>query len=217
MGSIGAYQGALNPLSGRSLFSTFVLPILLYSSKNWILTDTHITTLEEFQAKIGRRILRLSKFHSYLSVVVALRWPRLRVCILLRKLTFLVKLLQSTHDNISSRVFHTLAAEDVSKISLVEQCQQLECEFGTSFLEKCLNDPDNAHSTLREAKEMLISRDWEIVLGMASCHQSTNHISDPRIATSWCRFWDLALDRGVRGTRLYQHLFRVMCRPIFGN
>ena len=28
LGSIGAYQGTLNPLSGRSLFSTFILPIL---------------------------------------------------------------------------------------------------------------------------------------------------------------------------------------------
>ena len=155
MGSIGAYQGALNPLSGRSLFSTFVLPILLYS---WILTNSQISTLEGFQAEIARRILRLSKFHSHLSVVVALRWPRLRVCILLRKLAFLVKLLQSNH-HISSRVFRTLSSEDVSKISRVEQCQQLECEFGTLYLEKCLNDPDNAHLTLQEAKEMLISRD----------------------------------------------------------
>ena len=108
LGSIGAYQGALNPLSGRSLFSTFVLPILLYGSANWILTESPLTTLEKFQAEIGRRILRLPKFHSDLSVVIALRWSRMRVCILLRKLTFLVKLLQSTSDNLSSRVFHTL-------------------------------------------------------------------------------------------------------------
>ena len=105
LGSIGAYQGALNPLSGRSLFSTFVLPILLYSSENWILSDSQISTLEGFQAEIGRRILQLSRCHSHLSFVVALHWPRLRVCILLRKLAFLVKLLQSNHDKISSRVF----------------------------------------------------------------------------------------------------------------
>ena len=88
LGSIGAYPGALNPLSGCSLFSTFVLPILLYSSENWILSDSQISTLEGFQAEIGRRILQLSRCHSHLSVVVALRWPRLRVCILLRKLPF---------------------------------------------------------------------------------------------------------------------------------
>ena len=116
LGSIGAYQGALNPLSGCSLFSILVLPILLYSSENWILSDSQISTLEGFQAEIGRCILRLSRCHSHLSVVVALRWPRLRVCILLRKLAFLVKLLQSNHDRISSRVFRMLASEDGSKI-----------------------------------------------------------------------------------------------------
>ena len=72
----------------------------------------------------------------------------MRVCILLRKLTFLVKLLQSTSDNLSSHVFHTLASKDVSRISLVEQCQLLECDFGTSFVTQCLNDPENAHSVL---------------------------------------------------------------------
>ena len=159
LGSIGAYQGALNPLSGRSLFSTFALPILLYGCENWILTDSLVATLEKFQAEIGRRILRLSKFHSELCVIIALRWPRIRVCILLRKLSFLVKLLQSTNGKLSSCVFHTLATEGVSKISLIEQCQQLESEFGTSFLAKCLNNPGNADSIIHEAKKVLITRD----------------------------------------------------------
>ena len=70
---------------------------------------------------------------------------------------------------------------------------------------------------IQEAKVALVSRDWEIVLEMAKCHQSTKHISDPRIASSWCKLWDLALDHGVRGTRLIQHLLRVMCRPVFGK
>ena len=125
-----------------------------------------------------------------------------------------MKLLQSTSDNLSSRVFRTLASKDVSRISLVEL---LECEFGTSFVTQCLNDPENAHSVLQEAKVAPVSRDWEIVLEMAKCHQSTRHISDPRITSSWCKLWDLALDHGVRGTRLIQHLLRVMCRPVFGK
>ena len=40
LGSIGAFQGQLNPLSGRSLFSTFITPILLYGCKNWILSES---------------------------------------------------------------------------------------------------------------------------------------------------------------------------------
>ena len=75
-------------------------------------------------------------------------------------------------------------------------------EFGTSLAAQCLNDPGNAQLVLQEAKEALISRDWEIVLEMAKCHQSTKHIADPRIASSWCKLWDIALDHGVCGTRL---------------
>ena len=79
-----------------------------------------------------------------------------------------MKLLQSTSDNLSSRVFHTLASKDVSRISLVEQCQLLECEY-------IIRDT-MSHSVLQEAKVALVSRDWEIVLEMAKCHQSTQHI-----------------------------------------
>ena len=96
-----------------------------------------------------------------------------------------MKLLQSTSDNLSSRVFHTLASKDVSRISLVEQCQLLECEFGTSFVTQCLNDPENAHSVLQEAKVALVSRDWEIVLEMAKCHQSTLTLESPPHGASY--------------------------------
>ena len=71
-------------------------------------------------------------------------------------------------------VYVALASKEVS-----EQYQLLECEFGTSFITQCLNDPENAHSFLQV---VLISRDWEIVLEMAKYHQSTKHISD---ASSW--------------------------------
>ena len=164
LGSIGAYQGALNPLSGHSLFSTFVLPILLYGCENWVLTESLLSTLEKFQVEIGRRILRLSKFHSDLCVFIALRWPRMRVYILLRKLTFLVKQLQPTSDSLSSRVFYTLASEDVCRISLVQQCQLLKLDLGTSIVTQCLNEPENVITILQEAKEAVVSRYWEIVL-----------------------------------------------------
>ena len=208
--ALSAYQGALKPLSGSSLFSTFVLPILLYGCENWVLSESLLSTLEKFQVETGRGILRLSKFHSDHCVFIALRWPRMRVYILLRKLTFLVKLLQPTSDSLSSCVFHTLASEDVCKISLVEQCQLLERDFGTSIFIQCLNEPENAITILQEAKEAVVSRDWEIMLEIAKCRQSTKHISHPQIASSWCKLWDLALDHGVCGTRKIQHLLRVM-------
>ena len=59
LGSIGVFQGQLNPLSGRSLLSTFVTPIL-YGCGNWILSESLLAKLEKFQAEIGRQILCLS-------------------------------------------------------------------------------------------------------------------------------------------------------------
>ena len=34
-----AFQGDLNPLSGRAIFEMCVVPTLLYGRESWILTD----------------------------------------------------------------------------------------------------------------------------------------------------------------------------------
>ena len=39
-GAMGAFQGKLNPLSGKTIFDTCVVPVLLFGSENWILTDS---------------------------------------------------------------------------------------------------------------------------------------------------------------------------------
>ena len=38
LASIGGFHGRLNPLTGRSLFETFVVPIMLYACETWILS-----------------------------------------------------------------------------------------------------------------------------------------------------------------------------------
>ena len=65
-GAMGAFHGKLNPISGKTifdtcvipilLFDTCVIPILLFGSENWILTDPLVDQLEAFQGKIGRII-----------------------------------------------------------------------------------------------------------------------------------------------------------------
>ena len=59
--AMGAFQGKLNPLSGKTIFDTCVVPVLLFGSENWILTDSQLNHLEAFQGEIGRRTVRLSK------------------------------------------------------------------------------------------------------------------------------------------------------------
>ena len=144
-------------------------------------------------------------------------WPRLRIHILMRKLALLGKLLHSDGVKLSSRVFHTLAVEDVYMISLFEWCQFLESELGTTFTAKCLNDPENSSSIVAEAKEELVKKDWHLILRSINSHSSLKHVSSPAIASSWCKVWAHALDIGVCGTKLMQSLFRVMSRPVFGD
>ena len=217
LGSIGAFHGKLNPLTGRSLFETFVMPTLLYGCETWILSESHLQILESFQAEIGKRILGLSKFHSNTSTLIGLHWPSVKARILIRKLKFLARVLVND-DNISSRVFRTLASDDVYEISLVQQCRFLESFFGTNFLQLCLHNPPDALSIVHDAKQDILASDWEGTLAESKSHPSLSLVSaTANIASSWNSIWDEALELGVRGTKLMQGLFNALSRPTFGE
>ena len=51
-GSISVFQGDLSPLSCRSVLETCVMPVLLYGSENWILTEGLVAKLEAFRAEL---------------------------------------------------------------------------------------------------------------------------------------------------------------------
>ena len=82
LGSTGCYLGHSNLLTARVIVETCVTPTLLYAAENWILDDVSHNLLEGFQAEIGRRILRLSRFHSHYSVLLALLWPTMKARVL---------------------------------------------------------------------------------------------------------------------------------------
>ena len=90
--AIGAFQGQLNPISGRSIYETCVIPTLLFGCENWVLTDSMLHQLESFQGEIGCRILKLSRHHSTLLTHLGLRWPLITMRILISKLSLLTKL-----------------------------------------------------------------------------------------------------------------------------
>ena len=88
-GCTRAFQGKLNPLSSRSVVEACVMPVLLFGAESWYLTDTVLDDLECFQCTLGRRILKLSRFHSNTSVLIGLDWPSVRARVLIRKLNYL--------------------------------------------------------------------------------------------------------------------------------
>ena len=144
LGRLGAFQGYLNPLSSCCIFETCIVPILLYGSETWLLDSTSLNALESFQHEIGCRILRVPRCYSKSAVRIGLHWPSVATRVLIRKLSFLSKLLSGTMDTISRRIFTSLAMENVFETSIVQQCKMLEANLSTCILAKCLSDPENA-------------------------------------------------------------------------
>ena len=110
-GAMGAFQGQLNPVSTRSIYETCVVPVLLFGSENWILTDSML-------GEIGRRMLKLSKYHSTLSTRLALKWPSITARIFIRKLSLLSKACQEGN-NIGNKIFSSFNQDS---LRLTQEC-----------------------------------------------------------------------------------------------
>ena len=87
----GVFHGKLNPLSSINIIEYCVFPCLLYGAESWILNNNLLAKLESFQAELAKRILRLHRSTANNIVRLALKWPSRRACILIIKLTFLLK------------------------------------------------------------------------------------------------------------------------------
>ena len=55
MEALGVFQGDISLLSSRSVLECCVMPILMYGSENWILTEILIDKLETFQGELVKR------------------------------------------------------------------------------------------------------------------------------------------------------------------
>ena len=142
-GSMGVFQGHLNPLSSRSVVETCVMSVLLFGSESWYLSDTALDGLERFQGWIGKRILRLTRFHSNTTVHIGLDWPSMRARVLMRKLNYLRQLVGVSEDKLSSQIFHAFAGRDVSELTIIEQCRHLESVYEISFTSEILTSADS--------------------------------------------------------------------------
>ena len=68
-GSIGIFQGDVSPLSSREVIESCVMPVLLYASENWILTEPLLKKLEAFQGELVKRVLKWPKHHSSTAAI----------------------------------------------------------------------------------------------------------------------------------------------------
>ena len=213
LGSSGVFLGYSNPLTAREIVETCVVPTFLYGAENWILDEPCLNLLENFQAEIGRRILRLSRFHSRLSVLIGLSWPSVTSRILTKKLTFLSRLLSADEDTIATTTFSTLASQYIYNLSLIKQCIFLDSKLHTSCIAEILSDIENAHTRISEVKKTIASSDHNRTLQEACKHQSVTLAKD----VNWLRVWEAARDKGPYWTRTTQSFFKILTTPLFGD
>ncbi len=209
LGSKGCYLGRSNPLSAKTIVETCVMPGLLYGAENWILGDPSLNRLESFHSVNGRRILKLSRFHSQLSVLVGLSWPSMSARVLLLKLSFLYRVLSSERNYLATRMFRTLASQDIYAIGIVQQCMSLGSKLSTQSVATILNSSELSPSLLNEIKKSIQSKDWARTLLDLSVRFVAN--------INWLRIWDAVRDRGPYWSKVTQSFFRVLTFPLFGD
>ena len=195
----------MNPISGRSIYETCVIPTLLFGCENWVLTDSMLHQLESFQGEIGRRILKLSRHHSTLSMRLGLRWPSITTRILISKLSLLTKLSEG-EGTIGSQIFSSLPQ---GSLRLMQECRHLKEKLSCRG---CTDSLLNSQSSLREKKREILQTDWDSCITEASDHCSMAIAA--QIAVN-VRLWDMALDYGPRGTECLQALYRELTGPQF--
>ena len=85
------------------------------------------------EGEIGKRILKLPRHYNNLSVRIALKWPSFQVLVLIRKLSYLAKLLLLEPTTTHANLFHSLASVNALDVALVRQCKELEIMYGHNF------------------------------------------------------------------------------------
>ena len=138
-------------------------------------------------------------------------------CIFLRKVAFLSKLFCQNKDCLCSRIFTSLAIENVYNTSIVQQCRMLESQLET-IVAKCLHDPENATSIVQSSIKDVLRKDYDKLLSESlSHHPSTKLVATVAVSSSWRWLSNMALDRGVKGAHSTQFFFKKLSRPCTGE
>ena len=90
----------------------------------------------------------------------------------------------------------------------------LESQLGTDIVAQCLNDPENAFSIAKSFKKAILRKYFTNLLSTSlSNHPSTKLVASVAESSSWRWLWDLALDKGGKGTQSMQFLFEELSLP----
>lgn len=90
-----------------------------------------------------------------------LNFPSMACRVLLRKLTFLGKLLQTEEHTISSSIFTSALITDPFNVSIIQQCKMLESLLGVHVLDDCLLHPESAPVIVKGERRAIIDSDMD--------------------------------------------------------
>ena len=212
----GIAYGKQNPLTSRELYSVCVLPVCLYGSESWLLTEPMLGKLEKFQGDLGKKILNIPKHYSNLIPLVALKWPTMRLQIIQRKLAFLWRTLHPTKITIYVSVFESLRNKGCVPL-LIQQCKFLESVYGTHYTESLLSQSSNdgqSPLSLKDIRKALEEKDREYIWEQVSTRESLASLTPD---VNWLRLWDDARDYGLQGARALMANLRILTTPKFEN
>ena len=190
------------PLSSKSVLECCVIPVLLYGCETWILTEPLCQKLESLQSELVKRMLKWPKHLSNTAALTTLEVPTVRSQVLLRKMSFLHRVMNSNPFSLSGWTVLALS-QDINSLCQVE-CRELEEGLRTHFTNDILArrevHPKDIRATIH---------DRDLQQNVAKCSVKAPIIAEVANWVGWR--WDVALDLGVKSIRGLQCLSRAMC------
>ena len=220
--SIGVYQGAISPLSCRSLVETCVMPILLYGCENWSLCYSSLEILNSFLGELCKRILRLPKWYSNTASMIVMDCLSAEARCLTRKPCFLRRITDSSSDTLSLQTLFALS-DDIESVCLIRECLELEEHLNTNFTHPLLISSSDSESdkesrpSPRQIKDQIARNDKSLLLEKCSKNQDTRLIADIARMVSWSKLWDLALNDGPKCVNALRAFVRIISYPSHSN
>ena len=135
--------------------------------------------------------------HANLCPLIPLEWPSMHLHILMRKLTFLLRLMCPDNSSISTKVFPLLRKVDLNHCMLVaQQCRLLEQGYNTNFA-SILLDEESALD-IKSVFKLLEQADQKYIRIVVDKKPSLQILSQP---IRWTKLWDIACDHGIQCSR----------------
>ena len=212
-GSIGAYQGAISPLSCRSLIETCVMPVLLYGCECWSLCDSSLKALNSF---LGELCKRVPKWYSNTASMIFMDCQSAEARCLTRKLCFLHRITNSS-DTLSSQTLVALS-DDIESVCLIQECLELEEHLKMNLTRSLLiSNSDSDRPSTTQIKNQVTSSNRSLLLEKCSQKEDTKIVADIARLVSWSKLWDLAHNEGPNCVNALRMFVRIISYPTYST